>query len=540
MSVYAHNAHYNNLASTSFEWKSATHHLYIGISPSGEQYSSRCYFNINYGDGRPIKITNATIRLYRNDGDTLTNNVQIRIGSRTNSVYTTGSTSASTGSKYYSLNAAQREAIAAANKSYVVIYFDSTGSRIRFTGYDNGSYEATAIPYLSISWEYEKSAGTVTSGYYDSAMTLNLTSPYSTYSHKVEWLLPDYETTGNVYYTQTLAAGVTSSSCTYYGDNASAGSADALGDYFSSGYSQTFYVRLTTYDASGATVGSVVYPFTLNMPTGYSMGSIKDCDYNVPASLTFTPAYPTYYHKVKWYIRNNTSPVSTSIIESTGNSNNITTTFNYFGSLSPDDYFTIYSDKCKASVVLETYTAEGDLQGTQSLSFKLVKEYEGSRELVTLNPSPIIMDTSVIVTNPVTGLNTTLNTFFSDFEDYIMDQLHPVGSIYISYSNTSPSTLFGVGTWTSFGPARTLYTTDSASTTEVTGGSFTHTLTTSEMPKHNHCLYRQKSSQYTGTGGTAYGRASSGSTKAIRSAGSGTAHNNTQPYAVCYMWKRTA
>lgn len=65
-----------------------------------------------------------------------------------------------------------------------------------------------------------------------------------------------------------------------------------------------------------------------------------------------------------------------------------------------------------------------------------------------------------------------------------------------------------------------------------TGGEKTHTLTTDEMPSHNHSLLGNS-----GTGGKAetvpYGSQETGTTMyAIKNTGGGQAHNNLQPYIV--------
>lgn len=533
--IYAKASNYNNLGNT-YGWIGEDgKQTYIGVH-SSQQYASRFQFAIPaIGDGRPVKITSAYIKLYRNQDSQAVPSVTVRLDSRTNSVYSSTKLVAGGGTfTTFNLNESQRNALASKGNSNVWFYFDGMGTRARFTGASNGSYTQAQHPNLTITWQYTTSTAKITSGYYDAAATLTVTKAYSNYTHKVEWLLPDQ----TVYYTHSLGTG-TSSTCTYYGDNSTANSAETLGDFFKNSATVTFYARLTTMTSSGSAIGSTVYSFTLKRPTGYSLGEIEDCNYDVPAVLTFSPDYPTYSHIVKWYIKKEATPVHTETIESTGSTETLQASFDYFNFLDPEDYFTIYSDTCKASVSLETYTTEGSLQGIQSISFKISKPYEGNKIVIDLSPEPIIMDTSVIVTSPITEANVTLNNFFTEFEEYTLNQLHPIGSIYLSYNSTSPSTLFG-GTWVSFSPARTLYTTTSASSTQATGGSFTHTLTTTEMPKHRHQLYQTASIQYTGTGGVAYGRASSGTTKAIGSAGSGSAHNNTQPYAVCYMWKRTA
>ena len=59
--------------------------------------------------------------------------------------------------------------------------------------------------------------------------------------------------------------------------------------------------------------------------------------------------------------------------------------------------------------------------------------------------------------------------------NYILDKIHPVGSIYISENSTSPATLFG-GTWERVKDRFLLAAGDTYSAGS-TGGSATHTLT---------------------------------------------------------------
>lgn len=118
---------------------------------------------------------------------------------------------------------------------------------------------------------------------------------------------------------------------------------------------------------------------------------------------------------------------------------------------------------------------------------------------------------------------------------------YPIGSIYTSAVATPPSTYFG-GIWVSFGAGKVLVGLDAADadfdTAEETGGSKTHTLTTSEMPAHTHTMTIENASG-TGSSGSGDGN-SSFSSVATSSTGGGAAHNNVQPYIVVYMWKRTA
>ena len=128
--------------------------------------------------------------------------------------------------------------------------------------------------------------------------------------------------------------------------------------------------------------------------------------------------------------------------------------------------------------------------------------------------------------------------------------VYPVGSIYINATNsTNPGTLLGFGTWVAFGAGRVPVGIDSSDTdfdtAEETGGAKTVSLSTSQLPSHTHSISYTDS----GEGGANINanffsgiKFSSGGaiTHTTGSTGSGSAHNNVQPYIVVYMWKRTA
>jgi len=127
---------------------------------------------------------------------------------------------------------------------------------------------------------------------------------------------------------------------------------------------------------------------------------------------------------------------------------------------------------------------------------------------------------------------------------------YPVGSIYTSILTTNPATLLGMGTWVAFGGGRVLtgqISTDSDfNTAEETGGSKTdsHTLTTSEIPSHNHAIPTHNNggpSQLNNHYGNSYS-AVTNYNDVTTSTGGGAAHTHdiVQPYIVVYFWKRTA
>ncbi len=128
----------------------------------------------------------------------------------------------------------------------------------------------------------------------------------------------------------------------------------------------------------------------------------------------------------------------------------------------------------------------------------------------------------------------------------------PVGSIYLSVDPTNPSAFFG-GTWIAWGEGRVPVGFDSGQTefdtVEETGGEKTHTLTVAELPTHSHPVRTYAADSGSGEFASqrvnvAPGDVSSSTNPAANvqtaNIGSGDAHNNLQPYIVCYMWKRTA
>lgn len=127
--------------------------------------------------------------------------------------------------------------------------------------------------------------------------------------------------------------------------------------------------------------------------------------------------------------------------------------------------------------------------------------------------------------------------FLGKVSGAIFDAIYPVGSIYLAYNHTNPSTLFG-GTWTRLTDGF-LWASRATDTIGQTGGEKTHTLTVAEMPAHNH------GGTYTNAGTatkTHAWLASGGSAMTYEAvnAGSGQPHNNMPPYIQVSIWRRTA
>lgn len=123
-----------------------------------------------------------------------------------------------------------------------------------------------------------------------------------------------------------------------------------------------------------------------------------------------------------------------------------------------------------------------------------------------------------------------------------VDQIYPVGSIYMSVNNVNPSTLFLDTTWEQIKDVFLLSAGDTY-TAGSTGGEASHTLTINEMPSHTHPVTGGAS-----TGGSitapqsysSYFKTTRSMAGIATATGGGKAHNNMPPYLTVFMWQRIA
>jgi len=120
---------------------------------------------------------------------------------------------------------------------------------------------------------------------------------------------------------------------------------------------------------------------------------------------------------------------------------------------------------------------------------------------------------------------------------------YPVGSVYISFSTTNPSTYFG-GTWERVKGRFLLGADDGSYTLNATGGEANHTLSINEMPSHNHgyTTGRWYWAESSGGGDIINSQSETSYTfrRGTENTGGGQAHNNMPPYIVVYIWRRIA
>ena len=130
--------------------------------------------------------------------------------------------------------------------------------------------------------------------------------------------------------------------------------------------------------------------------------------------------------------------------------------------------------------------------------------------------------------------------------NFILDNVYPVGSIYMNVNSTNPGTLFG-GTWEQI-QGRFLLGMSSSYPAGSQGGEAEHTLTESELPSIAPKLcVGTNNNEWLGYTNT---NASKGNNLATIGYKDGTAltvpfggsqaHNNMPPYLSVYIWKRTA
>lgn len=130
----------------------------------------------------------------------------------------------------------------------------------------------------------------------------------------------------------------------------------------------------------------------------------------------------------------------------------------------------------------------------------------------------------------------------------LFDIIYPVGSVYITFNETSPTDVVG-GTWELL---NNTFLYSSADATGTTGGEKAHLLTIDEMPNHQHGIFHPivvpwtnyihtvwNHMQGTASGQDVYGEADANVVKTALVGGSKT-HNNMPPYTTVHMYRRTA
>lgn len=146
-----------------------------------------------------------------------------------------------------------------------------------------------------------------------------------------------------------------------------------------------------------------------------------------------------------------------------------------------------------------------------------------------------------------TSNNPVSNKVIKKYVDNMVDLIYPVGSIYMSANDTSPSILFG-GEWERIKDRFLLSCGDTYAAGSI-GGSATHTLTVDEMPSHSHSSrISTENDKYFGVlenqggwqGEVLVGWGNATKANVMGYTGGGQPHNNMPPYLAVYMWKRIA
>lgn len=149
-------------------------------------------------------------------------------------------------------------------------------------------------------------------------------------------------------------------------------------------------------------------------------------------------------------------------------------------------------------------------------------------------------------------LNELQRKIKADIKAQVLDSLKlafPVGSTYITQTNTNPNSILGFGTWERFKAKVALGLDENENdfkTIGKTGGEKTHTLTVDELAKHRHKVL----GNFQGTSGTqhtpqfvnkGYDWIDDGTDDESNLTGGNKPHNNMQPYEIVgYMWIRRA
>lgn len=213
-----------------------------------------------------------------------------------------------------------------------------------------------------------------------------------------------------------------------------------------------------------------------------------------------------------------------------------------------------------------TNIVNADIKSSAGLEFSKMENLTASRALVSdSNGDVSVSAVTATELGYLDGVTSAIQTQLNNITDIV----HPIGSIFQTVHNYADSAAvvaaIGGTTWVRFGEGKVMVGYDASDTdfdtSEETGGAKTHTLTEAELPAHRHFLFRNvgvgnigdttaslSAAHFYADGSQSYRIRKSSATNAFLEpditlsgqTGSGSAHNNLQPYVVVYMWKRTA
>lgn len=215
------------------------------------------------------------------------------------------------------------------------------------------------------------------------------------------------------------------------------------------------------------------------------------------------------------------------------------------------------SSGAKGTMEISTIRKQGNIDvyytNSNNVFSLYIKKSEGydTAEIINLEKGSYMKNTTI------TWKNITVTSLPSGYVTVTMNSLindiYPVGSIYMSYKATSPATLFG-GTWEQL-KNHFLFATNATSGdkggygngTGTSSGSTKLTAAQSGLPSHQHALQNANPGGTT-VGWTNYGvdaisnKGYTGNVKTGLTGGlsASEGHTHTIPYIEVYVWRRTA
>ena len=216
-----------------------------------------------------------------------------------------------------------------------------------------------------------------------------------------------------------------------------------------------------------------------------------------------------------------------------------------------------------------TWTAAGTTVEDNGCKYVIVRKCQ---EAATVEEAQAGTDTMKLITPSV------LQSILAAFKTQVISDVHPIGEVWETTTDDDPNKLWPGTTWVKMDPGRVLvssgdYTengTKYSYTLGATGGEAKHTITVNEMASHGHAvstasvngsatsIFAQNGHSTNGTfsasgeglagldGGSQWDKKSftlsinASHSHIITNTGSGSAHENRQPFEVVHRWKRTA